>query len=564
MLERLLPTLHRGRLRRLAELLRVEPHGDDVRVRRAILAAARRGLRGVVLGRRRVTRAAATRAAAPEAAGTRTTARPRLVAVSWLEGDREVGDVAQWVNLEAGRAEVWRRFSAAPPHADRFGDRPRARVRFDQPGAHHAEVWLEADPNNVTYVDAETARNPAFVLDESHVDVVTSATGAVDTSPFRVPPAGLNRYRLVARDLDGNVARSGWLTAWRRLWVVPVHMTGLPTPDLTIARATHAAVGIDFQTLDAREIGYRPMVPSRLTPAGTVPEHDDLAVRAEVDGVARVEELGAFVKGVALVDMIAAFRDETLQVSVPAGGEARVELASHPGQSVPLVFRRTEDDREWLRSATYRVGHHQAPLPPENVALVPRAAADVHPGDFPLAPLQSSALRVHNPTSQAIHARLVVRTFAKSNAGFQTAACMVLSRRVNYADNTAAYIGAAAAHELGHGTYAAAGAEGSANPSGLEPHPFRYLSQGGHCHNPYSARTAQDLPRPRTRAGTEAYLGFLDAATKLIRASRGGTPTSFPNPACLMFGYATGTPDTLCPHCVRVQRKTDLSRGFAP
>ncbi len=196
---------------------------------------------------------------AARTSGTPDTDQPLIETIDFLEGDDlcALGAV-QYVNLlRDGKWIDGDKITSI----DRLGRYPRFKVAFNQPGTHRFHVVLEPSAGNVQYSGDEKKRNSDFNYLDTSKTYTTNGDGTLIVDDFYVEAAGGQRYRLRALDDYGGQAQSSELETRRRIFLVPIPMTGVAAltsfRDIKTEYANH---GIDLVVLPKVEIPHQEVV----------------------------------------------------------------------------------------------------------------------------------------------------------------------------------------------------------------------------------------------------------------------------------------------------------------
>lgn len=533
-------------------------------------AALRRPGSGASVWEQPATVGGGARRATATPGGPAGAARPRVVAIAWLEGGNERGDVTQWVNLPAEQrfVDAARGHVGGLAHADRLGREPRFRVRFDRPGAHAVRIWVEAAAGNAVYSSDELGREPAFAARLDDVSATTGADGTATLRSFRLSPAGLDRFRLHAIDDQGGEVTSGWLTTRRLLWIVSIHMEGLPPPPLLPDR--YASIGVDFVILEGdRHIPYAPNVfremPPRQSPIGANAYSED-RLEHEVSGVARrtAGHLAPYAFGYATIDRAVdavvlelpatpvQTPTTTLELSrlLSPGRPVRAYLwrdlnAAAPGApGAPAVGPEHDRDR-WFVGGTFTpTGGRPSPLDPSRVTAA-EAAGD--------PPRSASRVQVDTRGLGPGTVLLTVRVCGANRCGasWPRSPAAFVAQRSGVRPNSVAHV---VSHELGHKLGLSPGGREDSNRtpgSSLDAGPTHYVASGVHCHT--------GTPPPGPDLGFRLFTA--DHWRAALRYPGAVAPSSMPT--CFMFGLdLPQNPPGLCADCTARARKVTLDGGF--
>lgn len=145
-----------------------------------------------------------------------------IVEVEFLDGDDQTlaaGEVVQHVNLPRDAKFV----GSGVTNIDRLGRKVRVRIRFARAKKELFKVALLSHEKNAAYTSAEKVARPSFNytrvkapahaqgdFKRRHGDVVSGKTRPDGTAivEFEVTPAGGDKYKLVAWDVNGNKVHS--------------------------------------------------------------------------------------------------------------------------------------------------------------------------------------------------------------------------------------------------------------------------------------------------------------------------------------------------------------------
>lgn len=505
----------------------------------------------------------------------------RVARVEFLTGRNELtANAVQRVNLPAARKFV---DGTRVTHLDRVGCALRATVGFQRKKKEQFKVALLGHSGNAVYSGPEQGHSAAFGraartpaapehtqggFDHYIGAIYTSTTGgdgkAVIEGHFEVPPSGGDRYKLVAWDVNGNVAFSAFELETRRSLFYATFLADDPNGvrvDQAWFRgqieAKYAPFGIELvhageATLDG--IVYHDIVMQNVVGDAV----RDLAATARSDLGVRFAELAPYLLKFVFVDQCAGVLRRDLQpvrlAAVNPGQVVQAPLYNNTpqqrladlafdwrkclwaGMGLPLYAGdRATTGHDWFESATL-VSHRDT-----GDVTVNLTAADLTP-----------VARVGEPGAMVEVSFAIPDDFPAGVDATFTLNAVIVNRTVMGQSMTAPYAGttlqparsmfvgipankqlSSAIHEFGH----AIGMVVEAAQQGLG-HPRMYDHQGRHCWHGVAGPAAQveDYHRPPLKDTGD----------------------------CVMYGLIpdAGPNMDFCADCGAALRKLDLSAGF--
>jgi hypothetical protein len=150
-----------------------------------------------------------------------------IVSIAWLDGadDKEVPTPTQWVSLP--KEDKWVNGDEIK-NKDRWGLKPRLKVKFDKPGAHAFKVKLLEPTGTPAYMDTEKGRNADFKYTETEKSYATDADGTkIIDGGFKLVAGGGYKFKAQAKDSKDKIVKTGELTTKRLFYYVEAKMIGL-------------------------------------------------------------------------------------------------------------------------------------------------------------------------------------------------------------------------------------------------------------------------------------------------------------------------------------------------
>lgn len=152
----------------------------------------------------------------------------KILSVEFLDGTDDAivtAEVKQFINLT--RDVKWVD-GVDILNIDRCSEKPRIKVRFDQPGTHTFKLKFVVDGGNIAFTTDEKNRNPKFKFEDTEKDYTTGSDGTLIITDFFVSSGGNDVYSLSATDSKNNTKTStGKIRTWKYVWYVEVKMKGL-------------------------------------------------------------------------------------------------------------------------------------------------------------------------------------------------------------------------------------------------------------------------------------------------------------------------------------------------
>ncbi len=313
--------------------------------------------------------------AEPGIPGTPVETRPRIISVAWLDGadDVEVGSATQWVNLT--RDAKWVDGDKVSS-IDRLTRKPRIKVHFDRPGAHHFKLKLQPGAQNVAYTGAEEGRNANYLWQKVESDYTTAGDGTkiIPTDDFFVTAAGTNVVTATGTDDDGNVARSAGLTSMKMIFFPNIKMTSLTNIPASVGTMTgeYERVGIKMVALDDQPMAFMKNVDIDAGELDTIKANARAAYLAS-QGPAKEPYVIALVWINMLTAMAPSQTLTTVEVDVgPGQADVRLEMKDAAGDRHPLWI--DLDTRDWFVSAQLLPAGGGAAVDIPKASCTPRAS----------------------------------------------------------------------------------------------------------------------------------------------------------------------------------------------
>lgn len=462
----------------------------------------------------------------PTIPGLPVETRPRIISVAWLDGadDVEVGSATQWVNLP--REAKWVDGDKVAS-IDRLTRKPRIKVHFDRPGAHHFKLKLQPGPHNVVYTGAEEGRNANYLWQKTESDYTTAGDGTkiIPTDDFFVTAAGANVVTAMGTDDDGNVARSAGLTSMKMVFYPTIKMasvTNIPG-DVSVMTGEYERVGIKMVALDEQSM---PLMKNVDIDAGDLTTLKANARTAYLASQGPSKEPHAialvWIKMLASMDAAQVVTSEDVAVG-PGLSPVQLTMRDAGGRMHPLWI--DLDARDWFVSAQF--------IPADGGAAVniPKARC---------TPIGASANAArHNWVEVDVDAlpdtrgriRLTVNWLGGSYNGVSLGAGNVIciATVARWDNRNLAEMVQTLIHEFGHQFNMVADGTGT-QPDKVSTHYVDRDHMGPHCHH--------NLP---------------------LMDHFGGQPGD-----CVLFGESSaGRLPNYCENCTPAIRKMDLSAGFS-
>lgn len=162
-----------------------------------------------------------------------------IISVEFLDGTDDAiatSEVKQFVNLTRDAKWV---DGVDILNIDRCSEKPRIKVRFDQPGAHAFKLKFVADGGNTVYTDTEKARSTKFTFEEREKDYTTGGDGSLIITDFFVCASGNDKYTLSATDDQATtVTSTGSIRTTRYFYYIELKMRGLASVPANIGTFT--------------------------------------------------------------------------------------------------------------------------------------------------------------------------------------------------------------------------------------------------------------------------------------------------------------------------------------
>lgn len=146
------------------------------------------------------------------------------------------------------------------PNMDRLGYKPWVKVQFSKPGRHKFFLKLIPQGANIEYTETEKNRNPKFKYDLAEKEYTTDeATGQLIVKDFHISVAGLDKFKITARDEQGKKATSqGTLETKRLIYATELKMKTLTTfaPNINKVKKEYERSGIVLKSLKDEKMDY--------------------------------------------------------------------------------------------------------------------------------------------------------------------------------------------------------------------------------------------------------------------------------------------------------------------
>ncbi len=464
----------------------------------------------------------------PGIPGVPVETRPRIISVAWLDGadDVEVGSATQWVNLP--RDAKWVDGDKVTS-IDRLARKPRIKVHFDRPGAHHFKLKLQPGPHNVVYTGAEEGRNANYLWQKVESDYTTAGDGTkiIPTDDFFVTAAGTNVVTAMGTDDDGNVARSAGLTSKKMIFYPTLKMATVTNIPASVAGMTgeYERVGIEMVALDVRSMPFMANIDldSGDSDLNTLKANARAAYLAS-QGPAKEPYAIALVWINMLASMAASQVVTSAETTVgPGVASGRLTMTDAGGRRRPLWIGL--DARDWFVSAQFIPTGGGAPvnIPKASCTPVPTSgnANRFFWVDVDVASLPAGRGRVQ------LTVNWVGASFNGVSLGAGNVICIATS--ITWEGRAHAEMVQTLTHEFGHQFNMVADGTGT-QPDKVSTHYTERDHMGPHCHH--------NLP-------------LMDH----FRGQPGD---------CVLFGESNaGRLPNYCENCTPAMRKMDLSAGFS-